>query len=371
VGLGVAAGFVGGAAVGVAGTAATYGVYHRYQNFKNMMSYRRSYHSHVPYQGSSYNGYDDDDDWGDYYSSYYSSNECMGGCPRFSNCEWGFCECIKGYERRYGQCQIYGFAATPRPSNFVYATACETVGNCQAIDINMVCKNRADQTGGSCSCKPDMKWNKEAGECQMFLNVNCTSITYDSKPSAAILEASKKAEAEKVVKVPSESKADKVPTIEESKTNSLLSKLDKDKATEEELTEAFCRDIDAYSFDFNTDTGKPPRCEDVPRTPGVCGVIHDSADCSGGWKLIITEGSISFPYFSGYWKYRNDADLIGVRAGCTLTAFSSTGFSGKREAFKTEANDVWWVLSEYSAYRHMDEDIESIQCICNKGKSSK
>lgn len=37
---------------------------------------------------------------------------------------------------------------------------------------------------------------------------------------------------------------------------------------------------------------------------------------------------------------RNDADLIGVRAGCTLTAFSSTGFSGKREAFKTEANDV-------------------------------
>ena len=34
---------------------------------------------------------------------------------------------------RYGQCQIYGFAATPRPSNFVYATACETVGNCQVI----------------------------------------------------------------------------------------------------------------------------------------------------------------------------------------------------------------------------------------------
>ena len=30
-GLGVAAGFVGGAALGVAGTMATYSVYHRYQ----------------------------------------------------------------------------------------------------------------------------------------------------------------------------------------------------------------------------------------------------------------------------------------------------------------------------------------------------
>ena len=36
-GLGIGAGFLGGAAVGVAGTMATYSVYHKYQEFKRMM----------------------------------------------------------------------------------------------------------------------------------------------------------------------------------------------------------------------------------------------------------------------------------------------------------------------------------------------
>ena len=55
-GLGVAAGFVGGAALGVAGTMATYSVYHRYQEFKNMMHMRG-------FAGS--NGFNQD-----HYSSY-------------------------------------------------------------------------------------------------------------------------------------------------------------------------------------------------------------------------------------------------------------------------------------------------------------
>ena len=36
-GLGIGAGFLGGAALGVAGTMATYSVYHKYQEFKRMM----------------------------------------------------------------------------------------------------------------------------------------------------------------------------------------------------------------------------------------------------------------------------------------------------------------------------------------------
>ena len=55
-GLGVAAGFVGGAALGVAGTVATYSVYHRYQEFKQMMFLRGF--------GNDFNR--------DYYTSYYS-----------------------------------------------------------------------------------------------------------------------------------------------------------------------------------------------------------------------------------------------------------------------------------------------------------
>merc|ERR1711915_936818 len=156
--------------------------------------------------------------------------------------------------------------------------------------------------------------------------------------------------------------------IEETKKSSLLSHLDKDKVTEAELTEAFCRDIDSFSFDFNTDTGKPPKCENIPRSPGVCAVVYDSSTCSGGWKLILNEGAVSFTnfLFSGWWKYRNDIDLIGVRAGCSLMAYSSTGYSGQRERFKAEANDIWYDLSEYAAYAHLDEDIESVSCTCNK-----
>lgn len=39
----------------------------------------------------------------------------------------------------------------------------------------------------------------------------------------------------------------------------------RNKATADELKEAFCRDIDAFSFDLNIDDGKPEKCEPVPR----------------------------------------------------------------------------------------------------------
>ena len=34
-----------------------------------------------------------------------------------------------------------------------------------------------------------MKWNTGEGECQLFLDVDCSSITYETQPSAAILAA--------------------------------------------------------------------------------------------------------------------------------------------------------------------------------------
>ena len=57
-GFGVAAGFLGGAALGVGGTMATYGAIHKYKKFKSMLFGRRR-HRHS-------SGYDqdwDDDDW--------------------------------------------------------------------------------------------------------------------------------------------------------------------------------------------------------------------------------------------------------------------------------------------------------------------
>jgi len=342
-GLGVAAGFIGGAAVGVAGTMATYSVYHRYQEFKNLMRMRG---------------------FGDYENNgYYSRNECLGGCPASSHCEWGFCECDYGFERRFGHCGRIGSAHTPRPVRFDPFVSCANTAVCQNLDINMICNTELTvQSGGKCQCKSDMKWNQAAQECQIFIDVDCSAITYDTPPSKFVLNAVARAEQNNISQVLQDS--GRTPTIEESIGSSLLSQIDRSKATEAQLREAYCRDVDAFSFDFNIDDGKPTKCSPVPRSS--CGVVYDSGSCNGGWNLKISEGEISFPYFSSYWKYRNDIDLIGVRAGCTLTAFSDTGYSGKRGTFRAEANDRWWVLKEYAEFLHLHEDIESIQCVCRR-----
>ena len=56
-GLGIGAGFLGGAALGAAGAMATYSVYHRYHNFRQMMYMRNP---------GMYSDWDDN-----YYNNYY------------------------------------------------------------------------------------------------------------------------------------------------------------------------------------------------------------------------------------------------------------------------------------------------------------
>ena len=57
-GLGVGAGFLGGAALGVGGTMATYGAIHKYKKFKSMLFGRRRHR-----YSSGYDQDWDDDDW--------------------------------------------------------------------------------------------------------------------------------------------------------------------------------------------------------------------------------------------------------------------------------------------------------------------
>ena len=90
-------------------------------------------------------------------------------------------------------------------------------------------------------------------------------------------------------------------------------------ASEADLREAFCRDVDAYSFEFNKNQvagppvvpsvvpsvvparaspggpggprdEKPAKCDVVPQT--ACAVAYDSGTCSGGWKLVIPIGEL-------------------------------------------------------------------------------
>merc|ERR1712227_1150918 len=161
-GLGVAAGFLGGAALSTMGTMAMYSVYHRYNMYMMMM------HMNNPMMYGYNRGY---------YNNYYGSNICRDGCPMNAHCEWGFCECNAGTTRKNGQCV----------DPFV---TCSETSSCAKMDMNLVCNTNLTTGGnlGKCQCRQDMKWNAEAGECQLFLDVDCSSITYESQPSKTILD---------------------------------------------------------------------------------------------------------------------------------------------------------------------------------------
>ena len=76
---------------------------------------------------------------------------------------------------------------------------------------------------------------------------------------------------------------------------------------------------------------------------------------AGGWKLVIPIGELRFRWFTSYWSYRcpdnfmfthaklrlarNDMDTVGVRAGCTLTAYSDSSFNGDRVDIKAATHD--------------------------------
>merc|ERR1712106_64327 len=363
-GLGIGAGFLGGAALGVAGTMATYSVYHRYQEFQRMM------HMRQPSMG----GWDDNN-----YNNYYQKNECMGGCPMNSHCEWGFCECNAGTTRRYGRCESNWANIPPRPSSFDPFQTCSSTATCMAMDMNLICNTALTTQGniGKCECRRDMKWNTQSGECQMYLDVDCSKITYETPPSAAILSAVDRAKMAGISQVPGETEPlGRTENMQESLSNSLLRQMDA-QSSEAELREAFCRDIDAYSFEFQPSVSqivaprtaiqpirdeRPAKCDVVPRS--ACAVAYDSSSCSGGWKLVIPMGELRFRWFTSYFTYRNDMDTIGVRAGCTFTGYSDSSYNGNRIDIKADSYDRWVVFADHAEYRHMDSDIESVRCVC-------
>ena len=141
----------------------------------------------------------------------------------------------------------------PRQDNFDPFQLCTESGTCQKIDMNLVCNTNLTTQGdaGKCECRQDMKWNIEAGECQIFLDVDCSAITYDTKPSATILTAVEKAKAE--MSLDGETAPlglGRTESANETLANSLLTKIDPKNSTADEIKEAFCRDIDSFSFEM-------------------------------------------------------------------------------------------------------------------------
>jgi len=217
-----------------------------------------------------------------------------------------------------------------------------------------------------------MRWNPVANECQIYLDVDCSKITSTSPVSASISTAMAGVDADMANTEANRTKEaleSWLATREGSLAFSLLDKIDPAKVSMEEIKEAFCRDVD--HMDLRTQErveieDKRPSlfCDPVP--PSACALVYDSSSCSGGWKLAIPEGETRFRFWSSYYKYRNDIDLVGVRTGCTFTGFTGSKFNGQSGQIRGgKTADNWIVLERTPAYAHLDENIESVNCTCS------
>ena len=79
--------------------------------------------------------------------------------------------------------------------------------------------------------------------------MDCSSITYDTEPSATIMNAVEKAKKEMPVQGET-APLGRTESANETLANSLLTRIDPKNSTADEIKEAFCRDIDSFSFEM-------------------------------------------------------------------------------------------------------------------------
>jgi len=353
---------------------------------------------------------------------------------------------------------------------------CDVDNDCWSKDINMLCRS-GSEGNKTCKCRRDMRWNEKALECQLFIDVDCSSfdqadtpspevkkageelvyrlrgysteedkmrklIAYWRKVNAGIVWALTDEEIEKLYnegptsicitllqdyslscaafgeyteearwrKILSPLKAkereiprDRTENPEEALHDTLLSTLTNSNNTNvsgEVLHEAFCRDMEAFSDVFLEDfvplttttttstttrpttttdytsreeairgedapiNGRPPTCPTLPSSS--CAVLFDSSSCAAGsWRLTIPPDSQKrFLYWSSDYKYRNDADIVGVREGCMFTGWTGVSYDGERIVLDAHQNDFWVVFARWPQYENFHENILSFQCNC-------
>jgi len=154
-------------------------------------------------------------------------------------------------------------------------------------------------------------------------------------------------------------------TKNETLASSLLIHIKESNPAKKDLEEAFCWDVDPFNIAFEIDSVWRPSEDCKPIPSQFCAVVYDSRNCYSGWSMNITSGAQKkFNYFSSDWKYRNDIDTVGVKAGCTFTGFSGSSFDGTKMSISAVLVEKWVVLAKESEYLTMHENIESLQCIC-------
>jgi len=135
--------------------------------------------------------------------------------------------------------------------------------------------------------------------------------------------------------------------------------------TEENLDELFCRDIDAYSFVM--EEIKPSQNEYCGELDSShCARLYDSERCHDGWSLNITDNTDQSLYYFSWYKYRNDADVVGVAPGCTFTAFTGIEFSGEELVIAAGPYERWIRFADKNSTKFMDENLLSFKCSCRK-----
>ena len=125
---------------------------------------------------------------------------------------------------------------------------CNDHGECRIIDMNMMCL----PTNKTCHCRPDMKWNREIGECQIFMDVDCSGPKVMSIETATTTPSPVEPNSGNSTNSNS-SYVDDLPqnmtqiTVEDTLKDSKLTQVDLNKTTEAELTAAFCQEIGSIS----------------------------------------------------------------------------------------------------------------------------
>jgi len=122
----------------------------------------------------------------DYYARWTDRDECLGSCRENSFCQKGVCVCDgdRDYVHLYGLCEPTSSAFHQQLSdrrkyresdvNSFDETSlpCGTSDHrtCQNYDTNMYCSSE-----GKCVCRQDMGFDRRHMECELKLNVDCSS----------------------------------------------------------------------------------------------------------------------------------------------------------------------------------------------------
>jgi len=113
-----------------------------------------------------------------------------------------------------------------------------------------------------------------------------------------------------------------------------------------------------------------------PIPQGVACILYDDKDCSvDDWDEPLFFGCGEEKSFSVLKSvknifYKNEAEAITVRKGCTLEVFDDSDFSDDQKKFTATDKDLHINLADTWKTKTTNKDIESLKCYCANQESA-